>query len=114
MIAAWWYTWLKMNSSPLQSAELWKYFLTARSTIQLFAGPIMLPIQAIATLFLVDKYRNFVIQFEKKLPTFQNFPILNRCLSLFLTYLMGNLITTAAIASLGCFSVSSLYRSLQS
>jgi len=67
VIMAWVYSCWCNGASPLQSAALWGHFLNVQGTLRLFVGPMMLPIQCVATFFLCIKYRDVVMTVERKL-----------------------------------------------
>lgn len=88
--AAWARTSLATGTSPL-SPGMWGKFLETKATLDLFFGGPCLPARAIVTIPWFFSYRKFVVASAHKSPLREKFPIINRCASLLLSYVVGNL-----------------------
>lgn len=110
VIMAWVYScWCNKGASPLQSATLWGHFLNVQSTLRLFVGPMMLPIQCVATFFLCVKYRDMVMTIEQKLllPCLGNSnkpTTLSRLIALIGSWIFVNGVAVSAFTCLGCYT----------
>ncbi|KAL7549926.1 hypothetical protein ACHAWF_013181 [Thalassiosira exigua] len=88
--AAWARVNLTAGVSPL-APGMWTKFLETKATLDMFFGGPCLPARAILTIPWFFTYRKFVVTSAYKSPLREKFPILNRCLSLLLSWVVANL-----------------------
>ena len=85
-------TWTKVSrgvgNSPLSA---WPLFLERKATMEMFFGMPCLPARAIITIPFFFRYRKFVVAIANKSPLREKFPIINRYMSLILSWLLANL-----------------------
>lgn len=88
--AAWTKVSMATGESPLSKGN-WRLFMEAKSTMDIFVGGPCVPARAILTIPWFFNYRNFVVALTYKSPLREKFPIINRYLSLILSWLVANL-----------------------
>ena len=103
------------------SATLWDRFMLARSSIELVLSPLLLPLAAVATLFFLNPYRDFVGYIQKALQNrlqpkdsdeIQGSPMFIRALSLSLAWLVANCTAVIAATGTGMWLVGAISRLL--
>eukprot|EP00581_Thalassiosira_minuscula_P012266 CAMPEP_0183719564 /NCGR_PEP_ID=MMETSP0737-20130205/12441_1 /TAXON_ID=385413 /ORGANISM="Thalassiosira miniscula, Strain CCMP1093" /LENGTH=338 /DNA_ID=CAMNT_0025949283 /DNA_START=149 /DNA_END=1162 /DNA_ORIENTATION=+ len=86
--------WTKVSAatgvSPL-SPGMWAKLIETKSTLDLFFGGPCLPARAIITIPWFFTYRRLVVTAASNSPLREKYPIINRCMSLLLSYVVGNL-----------------------
>ncbi|KAL7534292.1 hypothetical protein ACHAXR_007905 [Thalassiosira sp. AJA248-18] len=90
LAAAWTKSSMATGMSPL-SPGMWSKFLETKSTLELFFGGPCLPVRAIITIPFFFSYRKFVVARANYSPLRERFPIINRCMSLILAWVVANL-----------------------
>lgn len=97
--AAWTKSSMATGASPLSQGN-WPLFLKAKSTLDIFFGGPCVPARAIITIPWFFVYRRFVISMTHNSPLRKNFPIINRYMSLILSWLVANLAFVGGLAYL--------------
>lgn len=87
--AAWTKISMATGASPLSPGN-WEKFLKVKSTMDIFFDGPCLPARAIITIPWFFRYRKFVVATACKSPLREKFPIMNRYISLILTWLSAN------------------------
>lgn len=95
--ASWALTSRATGASPL-APGVWPKLLETQSSLDLFFGGPCLPVRAIVTIPWFFKYRKFVRGLARNSPLREKFPIINRCMSLIVSWVVANL------AFVGCIT----------
>mmetsp|Transcript_3522 Transcript_3522/g.8979 ORF Transcript_3522/g.8979 Transcript_3522/m.8979 type:complete len:348 (-) Transcript_3522:11-1054(-) len=102
---AWTKVSMATGASPLSQGN-WQSFLTVKSTMDLFFGGPCIPARAIVTIPWFFSYRKLVVALAHKSPLREKFPVINRYLSLMLSWLVANLAfvggVTFLMVKIGC------------
>jgi len=88
--SAWTKVSIATGSSPLSPGN-WEIFLNVKSTMDMFFDGPFLPARAIITIPWFFKYRKFVVGAALKSPLKEKFPIINKYMSLILSFLGANI-----------------------
>lgn len=88
--AAWTKLSLAAGTSPL-SPGMWPKFLETKSTLDMFFGGPCVPARAILTIPWFFRYRKFVVSTAFHSPLREKFPIINRYMSLLLSWSIANI-----------------------
>ena len=88
--AAWARMSLATGVSPL-TPGMWSRFLETKATFDMFFGGPCLPVRAIVTIPFFFNYRKLVVGMAYLSPLRAKFPILNRVVSILLSYVVFNL-----------------------
>jgi hypothetical protein len=86
--AAWYKVSIATGLSPL---AVWPTFLQMKSTLDMLFGSPCLPLRVAATIPWFFKYRKLVVTTAYFSPLREKFPLINRCLSLLLSWFIVNL-----------------------
>lgn len=88
--AAWARTCASSGVSPL-APGMWPKFLEIKATLDIIFGGPCLPVRAIITIPWFFCYRRFVVSLASNSPMRERYPIINRCMSVLLSYLVANI-----------------------
>lgn len=86
--AAWYKVAVATGSSPMTT---WDTFLQMKATLEIIFGGPFLPLRVAATIPWFFQYRKFVVATAYLSPLREKFPVLNRCVSLLLSWVILNL-----------------------
>ena len=88
--AAWAMQSVATGASPL-APGMWAAFLQKKATLDVFFGGPCLPLRAIVTIPWFFRYRKMVVGMAYRSPLRQKLPIINRCMSLLMSWVVFNL-----------------------
>eukprot|EP00571_Detonula_confervacea_P013536 CAMPEP_0172311408 /NCGR_PEP_ID=MMETSP1058-20130122/14657_1 /TAXON_ID=83371 /ORGANISM="Detonula confervacea, Strain CCMP 353" /LENGTH=334 /DNA_ID=CAMNT_0013024573 /DNA_START=45 /DNA_END=1050 /DNA_ORIENTATION=+ len=88
--AAWTKISMATGASPLSPGN-WDKFLKAKSTLDIFFDGPCLPARALITIPWFFRYRKFAVAAAYNSPLREKFPVINRYISLMLSWLVGNI-----------------------
>lgn len=86
--AAWYKVAIATGASPISA---WPVFLQTKASLDMFFGGPCLPIRVAATIPWFFSYRKLVVSTAYFSPLREKFPIINRCMSLLLSWVVVNL-----------------------
>lgn len=95
--AAWYKVAIATGASPIAA---WPTFLQTKTTLDMIFGGPCLPLRVAATIPWFFNYRKLVVTAAYFSPLRERFPIINRCLSLFLSWIIVNLAVVGGVTFL--------------
>ena len=85
-------TWAKVSiATGASPVSVWPLFLERKATMDMFFGNPFLPARAIITIPFFFRYRKLVVAMANRSPLREKFPIINRYMSLIMSWLIVNL-----------------------
>ena len=89
--AAWAKASMAAGASPL-SPGMWGTFMQVKSSLDLFFGAPCVPVRALITIPWFFVYRRMVVKLTSQSPLKEKYPIVNRYLSLILSWAVANIV----------------------